>query len=104
MILLNLILRIIIFQYHHIIIFCDNEKDANECAELVVKGIKQATAGSLWSYEQENETLPNVGQLYIITNWKEQAKAIIEITKIEQVAFKKLLPNLLPLKEKATNR
>jgi len=63
--------------------FCDNKKDANECAELVVKGIKQATAGSLWSYEQENEPLPKVGQLYIITDWNKQAKAIIELIKVE---------------------
>jgi len=70
--------------------FCDNEHDANECAELVVKGIKQATAGSLWSYNQTNEALPKVGQLYIITNWNKQAKAIVEITKIEQVAFKNI--------------
>ena len=27
--------------------FCDNKKDADECAELVVEGIKQATATSL---------------------------------------------------------
>jgi len=25
--------------------FCDNEKDANECAELVVQGHKRATGG-----------------------------------------------------------
>jgi len=70
--------------------FCDNEHDANECAELVVKGIKQATAGSLWSYEQENEALPKVGQLFIITDWNKQAKAIIELTKVEQVAYKNI--------------
>jgi len=70
--------------------FCDNKKDANECAELVVKGIKQATAGSLWSYEQENEPLPKIGQLYIITDWNKQAKAIIELIKIEQIAFKNI--------------
>lgn len=70
--------------------FCDNEHDANECADLVVKGIKQATAGSLWSYEQENEALPKVGQLYIITNWDKQAKAIVEIIKVAQVAYKNI--------------
>ena len=41
--------------------FCDNEKDADTCAELVVKGIKQATATSLWWYEKNGETLPKVG-------------------------------------------
>jgi uncharacterized protein YhfF len=40
---------------------CDNEIDANECAELVVKEIKQATATSLWWYEKNNEPLPNIG-------------------------------------------
>ncbi len=32
--------------------FCDNKKDADECAELVVRGIKQATATSLWWYKK----------------------------------------------------
>ena len=35
--------------------FCDNEKDANECAELVVNVIKQATATSLWLFKKYNE-------------------------------------------------
>lgn len=30
--------------------FCDNKKDADECAVLVVKGEKKATATSLWWY------------------------------------------------------
>ena len=33
--------------------FCDNKKDADECAELVVKGIKKATATSLWWFEKQ---------------------------------------------------
>lgn len=70
--------------------FCDNEHDANECAELVVKGIKQATAGSLWSYQQNNDALPKAGEFYIVTDWNKQAKAIVEITKVEQVAYKNI--------------
>ena len=49
--------------------FCDNEKEANECAELVVKGTKQATATSLWWYEVNNETLQKEGDRYIVTDW-----------------------------------
>ena len=41
--------------------FCDNQKDANHCAKLVVKNIKQATAPSLWSFEINNEKLPRKG-------------------------------------------
>lgn len=70
--------------------FCDNEFDANECADLVVKGIKRATATSLWWYQKYNEPLPKVGDLYIITDWSGNAKAVIETTKIEQVPYNRI--------------
>ena len=41
--------------------FCNNKKDADECAELVVKGIKRATATSLCWFEKNNEILPKIG-------------------------------------------
>ncbi len=44
--------------------FCDNEKDANECVELVVNGINQATATFLWWYKKNNKSLPNIGVQY----------------------------------------
>ncbi|TCI84865.1 ASCH domain-containing protein [Tenacibaculum sp. M341] len=72
--------------------FCDNEKDANECAELVVKGIKQATATSIWWFEKNNEALPKIGDQYIVTDWNGNAKAIIETTKIELVPYNKITP------------
>jgi len=67
--------------------FCDNEKDADACAELVVNGIKKATATSLWWFEKNNESLPQIGDQYIITDWNGKAKAIIETTKIEKVPY-----------------
>lgn len=70
--------------------FCDNEKDANECVELVVKGIKQATATSLWWYKKNKAPLPKVGDQFVITDWKGNAKAVIETTKIEQVPYNKI--------------
>ena len=70
--------------------FCDNEKDADECAELVVKGIKQATATSLWWYEKNNETLPKVGDLYVVTNWNGYAQAVIETIKVEQIPYNQI--------------
>ena len=72
--------------------FCDNEKDADECAELVVKGIKQATATSLWWYEKNNETLPKVGDQYVVTNWNGYAKAVIETIKVEQIPYNHITP------------
>ncbi|TXK52875.1 ASCH domain-containing protein [Pontibacter qinzhouensis] len=70
--------------------FCDNKKDADECAELVVKGIKQATATSLWWYQRNKEQLPEVGDQYVVTDWAGNAKAIIETTKIKQVPYNKV--------------
>lgn len=72
--------------------FCDNEKDANECAELVEKGIKQATATSLWWYEKNNEPLPKVGDQYIVTDWNGNPKAIIETTKTKPTPYNKITP------------
>jgi len=70
--------------------FCDNKKDADECADLVVKDIKKATATSLWWFQQHNEILPKVGDLAIVTDWTGNPKAIIETTKIEHVAFNQI--------------
>ncbi len=70
--------------------FCDNEVDANVCAQLVVKNIKQATAGSLWWYEYSNEPLSNIGDLFIITNWNGIAKAIIQVSKIEKTPYNQI--------------
>ncbi|MCB9033217.1 MAG: ASCH domain-containing protein [Chitinophagales bacterium] len=70
--------------------FCDNEKSANECAELVVKGIKQATVGALFSYEINNEALPKVGEQFIVTDWNGNAKAIIETTNVTLTPYNKI--------------
>ena len=70
--------------------FCDNEKDANECAELVLQGIKRATASSRWWYELNNEVLPKPDDQYIVTNWHGIALCVIEIEKVEITSFNKI--------------
>lgn len=68
--------------------FCDKEEDANECAELVVKKIKQATSPSVWWFKKNKESFPKVGDIAIVTNWYGEPKAIIKTTKVEIVKFK----------------
>ncbi len=68
--------------------FCDNQKDADECAELVVNKIKCATSTSVWWFNKNQEPFPKVGDLAIVTNWNRQPKAIIRTTKVEIVKFK----------------
>ncbi|WP_257667955.1 ASCH domain-containing protein [Parapedobacter tibetensis] len=72
--------------------FCDNKKDADECAELVLKGIKQASSPSVWWFQKNNEEVPEVGNLAIVTNWNGEPKAIIQTIKIEIVKFKDITP------------
>jgi uncharacterized protein YhfF len=67
--------------------FCDNEDDANACAELVARGIKRATSPSLWWHLANDEPLPQVGDLHIVTNWQGKAVGIIKTTAVELVAF-----------------
>ena len=70
--------------------FCNNEKDANELAGLVKKGIKKATASLHCLYEIENELIPEVGDYAVITNWKGVAQSIIQITSINTIPFKEV--------------
>ena len=63
--------------------FCADEENANICAELVLKCEKRATASLVWSYEYENEPLPEIGQLVVITDWNKTPKCIIETISIE---------------------
>ncbi|EID75491.1 ASCH domain-containing protein [Imtechella halotolerans] len=70
--------------------FCDNKEDADQCASLVVQGIKQATATSLWWFEKNHEKLPEVGDQYIITDWEGNAKAIIETIKVVPTPYNEI--------------
>ncbi len=62
--------------------FCDNEQDANDCALLVLNGVKQATTPSLYWFKANNEALPEVGDLAIFTNWQGQPLGIIETVSV----------------------
>lgn len=70
--------------------FCDNQKDADKCAELVRQGVKQATTHSLQWFQIYNEKQPAVGDLAIVTDWKGSPQAIIRTTKVEIVKFQEI--------------
>ena len=63
--------------------FCDNETDANNCAELVKNGIKKATTDSLLGLQYRNEPLPKIGDFKVVTNWKGEAQCIIQLTSVK---------------------
>lgn len=68
--------------------FCNNKKDADDLAGLVLEGTKRATASLHKIYEVENEPMPEVGDLSIITDYEGVAECIIQTTKITLQAFK----------------
>nr|WP_298995767.1 ASCH domain-containing protein [uncultured Allomuricauda sp.] len=70
-----------------VIHFCDNEKDANVCSELVNKEIKRATSHSLLGLQLRKETLPKIGDLAIVTDWNGKAKTIIRTTGVKLIPY-----------------
>ncbi len=68
--------------------FCNNEKDADAMAVLVKEGIKRGTTSLNYWYKRENEPLPRIGDLSIITDWAGVAQCIIRTKKVSVVAFK----------------
>ena len=67
--------------------FDDNKSDANDLADLVLRGEKRATASLLCEYDKENLRPPQVGDLSIITDWDGLPLCVIETTEVEIKAF-----------------
>jgi uncharacterized protein YhfF len=77
-------------RFYEAFYFGDSEQMANELGQLVLRGTKRATAGSLWSYEEEGKPLQAPGSLSIVTNWSDQPLCVIETQSIEVVSFRKV--------------
>ena len=67
--------------------FGNSKEMADELAELVVKGIKTATASNYVLYEIENEPIPQVGLHNIILDGDGKAVAIVENDSVKVVPF-----------------
>lgn len=63
--------------------FCDNPEDADICADLVVRGIKRATAASVAELELAHMRPPRVGDVSVVTRWDGEAVAVILTTRVE---------------------
>jgi uncharacterized protein YhfF len=64
--------------------------DADELADLVLRGIKTGTASAYPLYEVENEALPKAGDYSIILDSKDEAVCIIKTTKVYIVPFREV--------------
>ncbi|MEM1340377.1 MAG: ASCH domain-containing protein [Bacteroidota bacterium] len=70
-----------------VIHFCDNEEDANTCAELVRKDVKRATSHSLLGLQLRQEALPKIGDFAVVTNWNGEARSIIRTTSVKLIPY-----------------
>lgn len=74
-------------RFYEAFFFGDTEEMADELADLVLRGTKRATTGSLWSYEAEEQPLPKTGGLSIVTDWSGQPLCVIEAQSVETLPF-----------------
>ena len=74
-------------RFYDVCVFGDSELLADELAELVLRGVKRATAGSLWSYEDAGIRIPHAGDLSIVTNWAGQPLCVIETISVQVVPY-----------------
>lgn len=67
--------------------FCDNQKDADLCAALVVSGQKCASAPSVAELELAGDSIPQAGDHAIVTDWAGNAVAVIRTVSVEITRF-----------------
>ncbi len=70
--------------------FDDNERSADELAKLVLAGRKRATAGLVWSFEAAGVSLPEVGDLSVVTTWARTPLCVIETQRVDVVTYEKV--------------
>jgi uncharacterized protein YhfF len=70
--------------------FTDSEAVADELAELVLRGVKAATASLLWEYEAEEGRIPAAGDLSVVTSWSGEPLCVIETTDVQTCPFEEV--------------
>ncbi|REC46604.1 ASCH domain-containing protein [Chryseobacterium pennipullorum] len=63
------------------------QEEATSIAKLVVSGIKIATGSLLWVYEEENRSIPLIGEYNIITDSEDRPVCIIQTTALSVIPF-----------------
>ena len=78
------------------------ENACNYLLDLVLKGIKKATSSSYDGYE-EDEEMPKVGDLSVITDWDGNPRCVIRTTKIRIIPFKDITYDIAKLEGEDEN-
>lgn len=70
--------------------FGDSEAQADELADLTLRGIKRATASAVWTYEAEGKAMPRPGDLSIVTDGSGAPLCVIETRSVAIVPFEEV--------------
>ena len=67
--------------------FCADEHNANLCADLISKGQKKATCSLKHWYESDDEPMPHVGHLMVVTDWSGEPICIVVIDSVKECKY-----------------
>jgi uncharacterized protein YhfF len=70
-------------RFYEAFCFGDSESMADELGQLVVSGVKRATAGAVWSYAAEGKAMPKPGDLSVVMNSQRLPLCIIETIQVD---------------------
>ncbi|OII31900.1 ASCH domain-containing protein [Curtobacterium sp. MMLR14_010] len=60
---------------------------ADALLDLVLHGVKDGTASSLWDYEESSDPLPEVGELSVILDGAGEPRTVLVTTRIAIIPF-----------------
>jgi uncharacterized protein YhfF len=84
--------------------FDDNQADANELADLVLAGVKRATASLVWSLESAGTRPPEPGALSVVTYWDGRPVCVIETLEVKVLPFEQVTAEFAAVEAKAMGR
>jgi len=76
--------------YSDVFHFAMTKDLANALLTLVLNNKKKATASSLWGHTIENEKIPEIGDLSIVTDWEGIPHCVIETTAVTIIPFSEM--------------
>jgi uncharacterized protein YhfF len=77
-------------RFYEAFAFGDSDAMADELAQLVLAGVKRATASLAWTYEVEQRPPPKAGDLSIVQSSAGQPLCVIETTAVDAVPFEEV--------------
>lgn len=77
-------------RFYEAFAFGDSDRMADELAQLVLAGVKRATASLAWTYEFEKRSPPAPGDLSIVKASSGVPLCIIETTAVDAVPFERV--------------